>query len=143
MKKLLLVLIACLGVHIIYGQSSLESSILALEKSRFDAMVRKDINKLNSLISDDLCYVHSNGKVDTKESFIGAIEAGSSSYDDITVEKANVRIYENTAIINGECTYHRKKEDGSPDNVQLRYTNVYVKQNGEWQMVSWQSYRIS
>ena len=143
MKKLLSLLILCLGVHISQAQSSSEASVLAVEKSRFEAMVKKDFDKLDLLISEDLCYVHSNGNIDTKASFIGAIRAGSSSYDDITVEKADIRIYENTAIINGECTFHRKKEDGSPNNTQLRYTNVYVKQHGAWQMVTWQSFKIS
>ncbi len=125
------------------AQKNLVATILDIEKNRFEAMVNKDIEKLKNVIGDDLVYIHSNGNVDTKESFINAIEEGRSSYDNITIDKADVRTYGNTAIINGICTYYRKNQDGSPNNLQLRYTNIYVKLKGKWQMVSWQSYRMS
>jgi ketosteroid isomerase-like protein len=138
-----LVILFSFIVHITLAQKNLETSILDIEKKRFEAMVNKDIQKLKEVIGDDLVYIHSNGNVDTKESFINAIEEGRSSYDNITIDEAEVRTYGNTAIINGICTYYRKNQDGNPNNLQLRYTNVYVKQKGKWQMVSWQSYRMS
>lgn len=142
-KKIFFLVILSLAFNFSHAQSNMEAAVLDIEKSRFDAMVRKNFDKLERLIGDDLYYVHSDGSVDTKESFINGIKAGSRNYDDITIDKVNIRIYGNTAIINGECTYHRKNQDGSPNNTQLRYTNVYVKQNGRWQMVTWQSFKMS
>ncbi|WP_114750133.1 nuclear transport factor 2 family protein [Pleomorphovibrio marinus] len=118
------------------------SVVLDLEKQRFQAMVERDVEFLEAVISDDLHYIHSNGEVDDKASFIAPIAAGERHYDDITIAESRVRMYDNTAIINAECTYHRKHEDGSPNNLQLRYTNVYVKLDGKWKMVSWQSFKM-
>ena len=143
MKKIFFLLILSLFFHFSYAQSNVEAIILEIEKSRFNAMVKKNIDKLEELIGDDLYYVHSNGNIDTKESFINAIKEGDRSYDDITIDKANIRIYGNTAIINGECTYHRKNQDGSPNNTRLLFTNVYVKPNDSWQMVTWQSFKMN
>jgi hypothetical protein len=126
-----------------FGQGAGTNDILKLEKARFAAMVKKDIATLEKIISDELYYIHSNGEIDTKQSFIAAIVEGRRRYDDITIEKAKVRIYGTTAIINGECIYHRKDANRMPDNLMLRYTNVYARQDGRWQMVSWQSFRIS
>jgi hypothetical protein len=87
-------------------------------------------------------YIHSNGSTDTKTSFIESIKDGSRSYDDIKIEKADVRIYHGkTGIINGECTYYRKTKEGGDNNLLLRYTSVYIKQKKHWQQVSWQSFK--
>lgn len=143
MKHLFILLIFFFGYPMAYSQSGADDEVLAVEKSRFQAMVKKDFDQLDKLIGEDLYYLHSNGAVDTKESFINAIKEGKSYYDEITIEQAKTRKYGNTAIINGECTYHRKNQDGSPNNTQLRYTSVYVKQKGQWRLVSWQSFKIS
>ncbi len=115
--------------------------VLQLELQRFQAMVNRDIEFLEYVISEDLYYIHSNGEVDDKESFIAPLAAGERSYEDITMESPKVRIYDKTAIINAECTYHRTAEDGLPNNLTLLYTNVYVKGSDGWKMVSWQSFK--
>ncbi|CAN5378414.1 hypothetical protein BH23BAC1_BH23BAC1_49810 [soil metagenome] len=136
MSKILLIIFTFLA-HFGFAQSAGEKEILAIEQARFDAMVKADINRLNELISDDLYYIQSNGSVDTKESFIKGIEDGSRSYDHIEINEAKVRVYDNSAIINGICTYHRKNEKGQADNLKLKYTDVYIKKDDKWQMVTW------
>jgi ketosteroid isomerase-like protein len=121
------------------AQPAARDEVIRTEKERFAAMVRKDIPALEKLLSDDLYYIHSNGSVDTKESFINSIKTGERYYDNIEIEDILVRIYGNTGIINGVCTYYRT--DAS--NLKLRYTNVYVKdKRAGWQMVSWQSFKM-
>jgi ketosteroid isomerase-like protein len=137
---ILIALFACAGPP--NGQDPSASEVLELEKKRFRAMVEGDVNFLQEVISEDLYYIHSNGEVDTKDSFIGPIANGDRRYDNISIETSKVRLYGNTAIINGECTYHRKNPDGAPNNLRLKYTNVYVKMDGNWKMVSWQSFKM-
>lgn len=116
--------------------------MLETEKRRFAAQVTKDYAVLDRIIADDLYYIHSNGNIDTKASFIGGMKEGKRSYEGIVIDTINVRIYHrNTAVINGECTYLRTSADGQPDNLRLRYTDVYIRRGKDWQMVSWQSFR--
>ncbi len=143
MKNVLILILYFFTTQLSLAQSGVEAQVLAIEKARFEAMVDEDFDLLDQRISDDLVYIHSNGNVDSKASFINAIKEGKSSYDQITLEESKVRVYEHTAIINGVCTFDQKNPDGSPRKIQLRYTNVYVMQNGDWKMVSWQSYKIS
>jgi ketosteroid isomerase-like protein len=121
---------------------SSKEDVLNIEKMRFKATVDRDVSYLEKVMADDLYYVHSNGEVDTKETYIKSIADGNRAYDDISIDEAEIRIYDNTAIINGICTYYRQHPDGSPNNLQLRYTNVYVKNADDWKMVSWQSLRM-
>ncbi len=122
--------------------SAAETEVLNAEKARFAAQVKKDYPALDKLIGDDLYYQHSNGDLDTKASFIQGIKDGKRNYDDIKIEESKVRLYENTAIINAVCMYYRKDKDGTPNNLHLRYTDVWVKRKGGWQMVTWQSFKL-
>ncbi|CAN5903752.1 hypothetical protein BH24BAC1_BH24BAC1_22950 [soil metagenome] len=125
------------------AQTTAEREVMETERKRFQAMVDRDFIVLEDVIGEDLHYIHSNGSTDTKASFIGAIRNGNRSYEKITVEELKARIYnKKTAIINGTCTYHNTGQNGQPNNLRLLYTNVYTKQKGKWQMVSWQSYRL-
>src|SRR5438552_1930914 len=58
----------------------LREEILALEAERTDAMVRQDIGALTSLLADDLAYTHSDGRTDTKETFLSLIAAPALRY---------------------------------------------------------------
>jgi ketosteroid isomerase-like protein len=120
-----------------------EDQVLQAEKSRFKAMVDGDHHSLDQIIHPDLVYIHSNGEVDTKETFISGIRDGSRKYDDITMEESQVRVYGEVGIINAKCTYHRTTPEGRANNLSLFYTSVYARIEGRWQHVSWQSYRLT
>jgi hypothetical protein len=141
MKKHLSIGLCLLAVFACAVPDDPASQVLQIELQRFQAMVDRDIEFLEHVISEDLYYIHSNGEVDSKEQFIGPIASGERSYDDITMDNPQIRIYENTAIINAACTYHRTGADGVPNNLTLLYTNVYIKKGGGWKMVSWQSFK--
>ena len=117
-------------------------SIINTELKRFEAIVEKDYQALDELINKELYYLHSNGNVDTKETFIAAIQDGSRSYDSISMDTCNARIYGTVGIINGKCTYYRKDKNGKENNLRLHYTSVYAHLDDRWQHVSWQSYRM-
>ncbi|TAE41411.1 MAG: nuclear transport factor 2 family protein [Runella slithyformis] len=137
MKSLLFALFVVVSTAT-WGQPAVEQAVMNVEKQRFEAQVKKDYAALETLLSDDLVYVHSNGNTDSKVSYIQSIKDGKSQYDEIKSEEMKVRIYGKTAIINGICVV---KMPTNP-NLRLRYTDVYVKQKGQWQLVAWQSFKM-
>ena len=50
-----------------------------------------------------------------------------------------VRVYGPTAVLTGSADMVLR---GQPDTIRLRYTLVYAKRDGRWQMVAWQSTRL-
>ena len=137
MKFLFTSIFICYSIATL-GQSAAEQAVMNAEKQRFEAQVKKDIVALETLLSDDLVYNHSNGNSDGKVSYIQSIKEGKSQYDEIKSEEMKVRIYGKTAVINGVCAI---KMPTNP-NLRLRYTDVYVKRKGQWQLVAWQSFRM-
>jgi hypothetical protein len=52
-----------------------------------------------------------------------------------------IRIYEQTAVVTGRAAMKIKSGQGE-QAFKLCYLDVYVKQDGHWQMVAWQSSRV-
>ena len=117
-------------------------AVSAVEKQRFDAQVSKDVAVLERVLADDLIYTHSSGNTDTKQSYIQSIRDGKSNYGSIDVQEQNVRIYGNSAVVNGVCLIKMTSNNTTTD-LKLRYTDVYVKKGSQWQMVAWQSLRMT
>ncbi len=119
-----------------------ETAVSAVEKQRFDAQVSKNVAVLERVLADDLIYTHSSGNRDTKQSYIQSIRDGKSNYESINVQEQTVRVYGNTAVINGVCLV-KINNNNTPTDLKLRYTDVYVKKGSQWQMVTWQSLRLA
>ena len=113
------------------------SEIRALEEQRFQAQVGGDIAGLERLLSDQLVYTHSNASVDTKASFIEAIRT-RRPYQKVERSGEDVRLHGDTAVVTGQA---RIDLNGGA-RLNLRYTDVWVKTAGGWQMVAWQSTRL-
>lgn len=140
--KSLLTLSFILLVQLVRAQSAEEKAVIAAEKNRFEAQINKNYAVLDQVLGNDLVYTHSNGNTDSKESYIQSIRDGKSKYDAINVEEQKVRVYGNTAIINGICMI-KAMSNGETINTHLKYTDVYVRKGKQWQMVAWQSIRLA
>ena len=124
------------------AMSADEKAVADIERQRFSAQVSKDFAVLEQVLANDLTYTHSNGNSDNKQSYIQSIRDGKSKYDAIDVEDLKVRVYGKTAVINGVCMI-KAMSNGEAINTHLRYTDVYVRNGKQWQMVAWQSIRLA
>jgi ketosteroid isomerase-like protein len=118
-----------------------ESEIRELERQRFQAMERVDVATLNRILSDDLVYTHANGLEQTKAELIGVLGSGDYKYESINASDVRVRLYGDTAVVSGRATMKIRRA-GEEQTFKLCYLDVYVKQDGRWQMVAWQSSRV-
>jgi len=115
--------------------------IIELDRQRMDAMSRKDIAALNSLLSNELVYTHSSARLDTKQSLIGAMESGATVYTSVEPSDVKAADFGNVVVLTGSARIHVMSQ-GKPNAFSVRFTDVYAEKNGQWQMVAWQSTRI-
>jgi hypothetical protein len=118
-----------------------EGEIGRLEMQRFEAMKAADVATLDRILSPDLTYTHSTAKVETKKEFIEGVKAGTLKYKVIAPDDTRVRVYGSTAVGTGRCRFEVESA-GQELKVSVRFTDVYVKRDGAWQLVAWQSTRI-
>jgi ketosteroid isomerase-like protein len=114
--------------------------IIDLDRKRMTAMAEKDIATLNELIADDLVYTHSSARLDTKASLIGNMEGGSTVYTSVVPSDVVAQDLGDTVVLTGTCRIG-VNSGGRAMNFGVRFTDVYARRNGRWQMVTWQSTR--
>ncbi len=115
--------------------------VLAIERQRFAAQVRKDTALLHRVLGDDLIYTHSSGTVDSKASFIESIASGRLDYREASPERLEARLFGDVAVLTGTARVRVQVKDQST-SLHLRFTDVYVKRPVGWQMVAWQATKL-
>jgi hypothetical protein len=126
--------------EVLAGDTGREQAVRAAELARFQANIDADASTLNRLLADDLDYVHSNGDIDTKASFIESLTSGWRDYLSIepTIEK--VRLFGNFAIVRGTARV-KVTTRGVPADINLGYTDTWIWKDHRWQMTAWHSSR--
>jgi ketosteroid isomerase-like protein len=115
--------------------------IIDLDKKRMQAMAEKDFATLDAVLADDLIYTHSSARLDTKKSLIGNLQSGATVYT--FVEPADVKAQDlGDAVVLTGVAQIKVVSQGKPNAFGVRFTDVYAKRNGRWQMVTWQSTRL-
>ncbi|VVN91426.1 nuclear transport factor 2 family protein [Pseudomonas fluorescens] len=116
--------------------------IQALEARRRRAMMDQDMKFLESIYSDDLSYSHSDGKSDSKSSYLQGMRAGIWIYRHLESQQEVFRIEGDCAVITGLIDMDVIIRD-EPVLLNSRYISVWRKSDAGWQMIAWQSTRYS
>jgi ketosteroid isomerase-like protein len=97
---------------------------------------------LDRLVADDLTYTHSNGMVDTKASYLGALRDGVFRYTSVDLEDLQARSVGEAAVVTGRARVTTELKGGELVT-SLRYTAVWAPIDGAWQFVAWHSCGVS
>jgi ketosteroid isomerase-like protein len=116
-------------------------TVIDLDRKRMQAMAAKDIATLETLLADDLVYTHSSARLDTKQSLIVGMTSGSTVYTAVEPSNVKAQDFGDTVVLTGECQI-KVTANGAPNAFGVRFTDVYARRNGRWQMVTWQSTRL-
>jgi ketosteroid isomerase-like protein len=119
-----------------------ESAILKLEQQWEDALVASDTAALEKLYDDTLVYTHSNGKVDTKSSYINAIKSGATKYESMKRDDIKVTVYGTAAVVTCHWDVHVASR-GNKNDLNARYLHVYVQQPAGWKLVAHESTKLN
>jgi ketosteroid isomerase-like protein len=119
----------------------LRTEILELERQRADAMVRADVAALAGLLANELSYTHSDGRRDTKESFLALVAGPGLQYLGVDFTNQEVIDCGDAAVVHGIARMRLLRE-GAPQDYRVLFLDVWRRQDGRWQMVGWQATRL-
>ena len=107
-----------------------------------NAMLGADKAKLESLVSDQLSYGHSAGKIETKKEFVDVVAGKKTTYKSITISDPKVQVTGNNAV--ARHTYAVEFEsDGKPGSAKIGVMQVWVKDGGAWKLLARQAFRTT
>ena len=104
-------------------------------------MVQNDVAALETLLADDLVYIHTTGRMESKRQFLDSLRSGALRYRSIEPSETVIRTAGDAAIVTGRAKM-AVTINGADRNFEIRYTAVYRSTGGRWQLVSWQSTQI-
>ncbi|MFN2510324.1 MAG: nuclear transport factor 2 family protein [Pyrinomonadaceae bacterium] len=121
------------------GNGSTEQLILRLENEGREATLKNDLAANDRLLADKWINVNADGSVTTKAKLLELLKAGSFTIQSIENDEVMVRVFGESAVVTGRSTTKRSGEGGEILTRQVRFTRVYAKNHGRWQVVSAQN----
>lgn len=118
------------------NKEHIESEIMHLADAWGAAELRGDTAFLENLLANDFVGVGPLGFLLNKQQWIERHQSGDMKYDVHTLDEANVRAYNEAAILIGRLT-QKATYRGNPINAQMRTTLVFVQQ-GQWKLANLQ-----
>ena len=95
----------------------------------------KNTDHLKRIWADDFSYIMPDGTVYDKRAFLDFDDNNTYTSSGNTAFK--VRVYsKNFAVTTGDMSTAGKDKDGKPFSRKSRFTNVWVRKSGKWQVVA-------
>ena len=114
------------------------AALAALDDRRYAAMLAGDTAVLEELLHDDLCYMHSTGGSDTKQSYIAGLRDGAFVYRKIERDDQTVRVHGDLGMV-----FNHMQADveirGNLRHLDNRLLAVWTRDGGKWRLIGLQS----
>jgi ketosteroid isomerase-like protein len=113
-----------------------EQQLKKIEQDWADAYVKRDPSFMQRITAEDYTFIGPDGAMMIKADYVKSI-TGNTMFTAFKLDDLKVRIYGEAAVVIGLTTV-TTKNNGEDDSGQYSFTDVFVKQKGEWKAVSGQ-----
>ena len=117
---------------------SVEAALMALEEKWDVANTKGDAVALGALLADTFISTNSEGKVRAKAEVLAQLKSGEVKFQASKVDDMKVHVHGDAAVVNGRWT-GKFVEKGKNVATAERFTDTWVRQNGQWRCVASQS----
>ena len=122
-----------------FAQSSAESELLTIQHQWADARVKPDIAYLERLYAREFRVHAINGEAETREEDIAMFREGRIKPEFVRDKDMKVSVYGESAVVTGVENvggrYPAGPLKGQLAEFAIRFTNVFVRRDGRWQLV--------
>jgi len=135
-KLLLACLVACLSAPCLPQQTSPEAAkVLALEQQWTDAYRQRNIKLLTSMLAEDFIITVEDGSIFGKMGYLAHTADTATQVDLAEESDLRVHLHGNVAVVTG--AYHEMgTSKGKRYEYRDRLTDVWLKNNGQWQLIA-------
>jgi Domain of unknown function (DUF4440) len=141
MKKMIYVMLLLLSVQTALAQSKDSIQVAKVVTKLAALMVDPNKAELEALVSDQVSYGHSSGKLEGKTSFIESLISGSSDFVKINLTDQTIQLFGKTAIVRNKL-FASTNDEGKPGEVKLALILVWQKNQKTWQLIARQAVKL-
>jgi len=145
MKPFLLLLTLVLSVisPVTHAAEPATETVLRLDADRLKAMMAGDGAALGLVFSEEIVFIHSDGRSEGKADYIKAMTGGDTAYENAVTSEVQARQIATDVVVLSGAQAMRKKLGQEWSDLKLRFMSVWRNEGGTWRMIAWQSLRPS
>jgi len=118
------------------GKKVIETEVRKLDSLHAAAVLSGDLNEMDKYWTDDFMVTNPFNEIDRAD----RIRNGTVTYASFQRICEAVQIHENVAILMGkEIVVPKGKSPDAGKTINRRYTNIWMKINGQWKLVARQA----
>jgi len=123
--------------------SEAEAAILKAEQKLLEAALKGDAAAMQRMLADDYVGISAvTGGVATKEESVKNFQTARVKYESLLPSETKVHVYNSTtALVTAKVDAKGKLGDQDLSG-SYRYSRLYLKRGGQWQVVAFQSTKI-
>jgi len=119
------------------ASSTVEQALMQIEQELTDLLIKGDPSASERYLADNFVFTAPDGTLSTKAQGIADMKSGALKIESSKIEDMKVVVHGDTAVVTYKTT-DKGTYKGRDISGQYRWTDVFVKQNGKWQLVSGQ-----
>ncbi|MDQ3258500.1 MAG: nuclear transport factor 2 family protein, partial [Acidobacteriota bacterium] len=120
------------------------AQLIYMERDWNDASKRRDVAWFERNYADDATDINSRtGAIHTKAEEIADMRSSKATLDSLELSDMNVRVEGNTAVVTGVNHVKGRDEKGQVFERRTRFTDVFVKRDGRWQVLATQGTAVA
>jgi len=118
-----------------------ETEVAAVVEKLRAAMISGNKSDLESVVSADLTYGHSGGKIQNKAAFVDDITSKRSDFKTIELTKQSITIQNNVAIVR-HVLIADTNDGGKPAHISLGIVLVLKKEKKDWKIIARRAFHV-
>jgi ketosteroid isomerase-like protein len=118
-----------------------EQNLMQMEQELADAIIKGDAAPFERALADTFNFTAPDGGTQNKTQFLADLRSGALKMESTKNDDMKVQVYGDAAVVTYRSTDKGKYKDFDISG-QYRWTDVFVKQKGHWQLVSTHGTRI-
>jgi ketosteroid isomerase-like protein len=112
-----------------------QATLAYMERDWIDAAVKKDASWVQRNYASDASDIgSSSGGIMNKAQAVADMRNTKTTYDKIDLSDLNIRVDGNTAVVTSINHFTGRDDQGKPLDRRARFTDVFVKRDGRWQV---------
>lgn len=112
-----------------------EAALRAIEDKWDAANLKGDAAALAAIFADTFVSTSSEGQLRTKAEVLARVKSGEVKYQSAKSDDVKVIIYGDAAVVTGRWN-GKYVEKGKSVSAAERYTDTFIRQNGQWRCVA-------
>jgi ketosteroid isomerase-like protein len=116
-------------------QGGVESTLTKMEHDLTAAILKRNVGAIDPVIASDFEFTAPDGKMQGKAQFISDVKSGDLALESSELSDMKVRVYGDAAVVT-YATTDKGKYKGQDIDGRYRWTDVFVRRGGKWQIVA-------